>query len=65
MDERTVLNDKIRFIMPLGILGELVGKFVIVPYLSRRLRRRLVLLRKVAQNNKEWRKYLPKDYEST
>jgi ligand-binding SRPBCC domain-containing protein len=65
MDERTVLNDKIRFTMPLGILGRWVGQFVIVPYLSRRLRRRLVLLRKVAQNSKEWRKYLPKDYEST
>ena len=65
MDERTVLNDKIRFTMPLGFLGRWVGQFVIVPYLSRRLRRRLVLLRKVAQNSKEWRKYLPKDYEST
>lgn len=65
MDERTVLNDKIRFTMPLGFLGQLVGQFVIVPYLSRRLRQRLVLLRKVAQNNSEWRKYLPQDYEST
>jgi ligand-binding SRPBCC domain-containing protein len=65
MDERTVLNDKIRFTMPLGFLGRWVGQFVIVPYLSRRLRRRLVLLRKVAQNSKEWRKYLPNDYEST
>jgi ligand-binding SRPBCC domain-containing protein len=64
MDERTVLNDKIRFIMPFGFVGELVGKFVMVPYLSRRLRRRLIMLRKVAQNTKEWRKYLP-DYEST
>jgi ligand-binding SRPBCC domain-containing protein len=64
MDERTVLNDKIRFTMPLGFLGRLVGQFVLVPYLSRRLRRRLVLLRKVAQNQKEWRKYLPEDEES-
>jgi ligand-binding SRPBCC domain-containing protein len=64
MDERTVLNDKIRFTMPLGFVGRLVGQFVLVPYLSRRLRRRLVLLRKVAQNQKEWRKYLPEDYES-
>ena len=64
MDERTVLNDKIRFTMPLGFVGRLVGQFVLVPYLSRRLRRRLVLLRKVAQNQKEWRRYLPEDYES-
>jgi ligand-binding SRPBCC domain-containing protein len=64
MDERTVLNDKIRFTMPLGFVGRLVGQFVLVPYLSRRLRRRLVLLRKVAQNQKEWRKYLPDDSKS-
>jgi ligand-binding SRPBCC domain-containing protein len=61
MDDRTVLNDKIRFTMPLGIVGRLVGRFVLVPYISRRLRRRLVLLRKVAENRKEWRKYLPEE----
>jgi hypothetical protein len=65
MDERTVLNDKIRFTMPLGFVGQLVGKFVIVPYLSKRLRRRLVLLRKVAQTRTEWAKYLPGDSESS
>jgi ligand-binding SRPBCC domain-containing protein len=64
MDERTVLNDKIRFTMPLGFAGRLVGQFVLVPYLSRRLRKRLMLLRKVAQNRKEWRKYLPEERES-
>jgi ligand-binding SRPBCC domain-containing protein len=58
MDERTVLNDKIRFTLPLGFVGKLVGRFVIVPYLSRRLRRRLVMLRRVAQDRREWTKYL-------
>jgi len=61
MDERTVLNDKIRFTMPLGPLGRLVGQFVLVPYLSRKLRRRLVLLRRVAESGKEWRRYLPEE----
>ncbi len=64
MDERTVLNDKIRFTMPLGFVGRLVGQFVLVPYLSRRLRRRLVLLRKVAENHNEWEKYLPTETAS-
>jgi ligand-binding SRPBCC domain-containing protein len=59
MNDRTVLNDKIRFTMPLGFVGRLVGQFVLVPYLSRRLRRRLALLKKVAENRKEWPKYLP------
>ncbi len=61
MDERTVLNDKIRFTMPLGFVGRLVGQFVLVPYLSRKLRRRLTLLRKVAETRKEWQKYLPEE----
>ena len=59
MDGRTVLNDKIRFTMPLGPVGKLVGKFVLLPYLAKRLRRRLVMLRRVAENPKEWQKYLP------
>ena len=61
MDERTVLNDKIRFTMPLGILGRMVGKFILVPYLSKRLRRRLVLLKRVAESRQEWLKYLPEN----
>jgi hypothetical protein len=56
-----VLNDKIRFTMPLGFVGRLVGQYVVVPYLSKRLRRRLALLRKVAENRKEWQKYLPQE----
>jgi ligand-binding SRPBCC domain-containing protein len=61
MDERTVLNNKIRFTMPLGFAGRLVGQFVLVPYLSRRLRRRLALLKKIAESRKEWQKYLPEE----
>src|SRR6266436_3270887 len=61
MNDRTVLNDKIRFTMPLGFVGHVVGKFVLVPYLSKRLRRRLALLKRVAENRKEWEKYLPEE----
>ncbi len=61
MDDHTVLNDKIRFTMPLGFVGRMVGKFVLVPYLSKKLRRRLSLLKKVAESGKEWRKYLPEE----
>jgi ligand-binding SRPBCC domain-containing protein len=64
MDERTVLNDKIRFTMPLGFLGRLVGKFVLVPYISRTLRRRLVLLKWVAEHRTEWEKYLTEAKET-
>jgi ligand-binding SRPBCC domain-containing protein len=61
MNDRTVLNDKIRFTMPLGFIGSFVGRFIIVPYLSKRMRRRLAMLRKVAQDSREWMKYLPKE----
>src|ERR1700748_2773475 len=54
MNDRTVLNDKIRFTMPLGFVGRLVAQFVLVPYLSKRLRRRLALLKRVAGAGKEW-----------
>src|SRR5271168_2428136 len=56
MNERTVLNDKIRFTMPLGFVGRLVGQFVLVPYISRKLRRRLVTLKWVAEHRAEWQK---------
>jgi ligand-binding SRPBCC domain-containing protein len=61
MDQRTVLNDKIRFSMPLGFVGRFVGQFVLVPYLSRQLRRRLVLLKQLAESRQEWQKYIPDD----
>jgi ligand-binding SRPBCC domain-containing protein len=63
MNDRTVLNDKIRFTMPLGFIGSFVGRFIIVPYLSKRMHRRLSLLRKVAQDSREWKKYLPEEIE--
>jgi ligand-binding SRPBCC domain-containing protein len=65
MNDRTVLNDKIRFTMPFGILGRLVGQFVLVPYLSKRLRRRLAMLKRVAENGNEWPKYLPQQKQTT
>jgi ligand-binding SRPBCC domain-containing protein len=64
MDERTVVNDKIRFTMPLGFVGRIVAKLVMVPYLSKRLHRRLSTLKKVAENRKEWSKYLPEEQQA-
>lgn len=61
MNERTVLNNKIRFTMPLGFVGRLVGRFVLLPYLSRWLHRRLRLLKTVAESREEWQKYLPQE----
>jgi ligand-binding SRPBCC domain-containing protein len=53
----TLLQDKIRFSLPLGWLGSIVAKWILVPYLARILRMRLESLRYIAQTE-EWRKYL-------
>jgi hypothetical protein len=48
----------------MGFVGRLVGQFVLVPYISRRLRRRLVVLKRVAEHRAEWEKYLPNAQEA-
>jgi ligand-binding SRPBCC domain-containing protein len=60
IDGRTVLNDKIRFTLPLSWAGRIVARTILVPYISRVLRRRMKLLKKVAESQ-EWRKYLPEE----
>jgi ligand-binding SRPBCC domain-containing protein len=64
IDGRTVLNDKIRFTLPLSWAGRLVARAILVPYISRVLRRRMRLLKKIAESQ-EWRKYLPEEIERT
>jgi ligand-binding SRPBCC domain-containing protein len=60
VDGYTLLNDKIRFTLPFGFLGRLVGQHLLVPYISRTLRRRMVLLRQVAETE-QWRQFLPEE----
>jgi ligand-binding SRPBCC domain-containing protein len=60
IDGHTLLNDKLRFSLPLGWPGRLVAKYIVVPYLCRLLRRRMLLLRQLAETE-EWRRYLPED----
>jgi ligand-binding SRPBCC domain-containing protein len=54
----TTLNDRIRFSLPLGFIGDIVAKRLMVPYISRLTRRRLRLIKRIAESD-EWRKYLP------
>jgi ligand-binding SRPBCC domain-containing protein len=60
IDGRTVLNDKIRFTLPLSWAGRIVARTILVPYISRVLRRRMKLLKKIAESQ-EWRKYIPEE----
>ena len=58
IDGQTLLHDKIRFSLPLGLAGDLVAKTVMVPYIAGLLHRHLQLLKRVAESE-EWRRYLP------
>lgn len=60
----TFLDDCIRFTMPFGRAGDLLGRAVVVPHMLGVLRRRFSLLKRLAETD-EWRDYLPaQDIES-
>lgn len=55
---RTLLEDELRFSMPFGPAGALVGAAVMVPHIRGLLRRRFALLKQLAEGD-GWRAYLP------
>ncbi len=54
------LSDELRFSMPFGWPGRLVGRFIMVPHIRGLLQRRFQLLKRIAEGE-EWRSYLPSD----
>jgi hypothetical protein len=52
-----LLHDELRFTMPFGPLGWMVGRVVLVPHIRGLLRRRFLLLKRLAETD-EWREYL-------
>lgn len=54
---RTLLNDKVRFSLPVRWATRSLGQFVVTPHVARLLRHRLELLKRVAESD-EWKKYL-------
>ena len=57
-DGSTLLEDELRFSMPFGAAGALVGTVVMVPHIKGLLRRRFALLKRLAEGD-GWREYLP------
>ena len=53
-----LLADEVRFTMPFGWPGRLVGRTVLIPHIRRLLRRRFRLLKHLAESG-EWRQYIP------
>jgi ligand-binding SRPBCC domain-containing protein len=60
---QTLLKDTIRFSLPLGFVGRLVGKYIILPHIRELMSRRFHLLKRIAESN-EWREYLPAEDEA-
>jgi len=60
IDGQVLLKDTVRFSMPLGSIGRLIGKRVMVPHIRGLMQRRFHLLRRIAESD-EWRTYLPEE----
>ena len=60
IDGHTLLVDKLKFSLPFGLPGRMVGRRVMVPHIAAVLRRRMTLLKHVAEGT-EWRRYLPEE----
>jgi ligand-binding SRPBCC domain-containing protein len=57
IDGHTLLVDKLRFSLPLGRPGRMAARYLVVPHMTELLRRRMSLLKRVAESH-EWRRYL-------
>jgi hypothetical protein len=56
--EGTVLEDEVRFSLPFGVLGRLVARFIMVPYILRLMRNRFGRIRELAETE-GWRRFRP------
>ena len=54
---QVLMEDTVQFALPLGSVGRLVGRHVLIPHIRRLMRRRFALLKQVAESE-EWRAYL-------
>lgn len=59
-DGSVLLRDELRFVMPLGRLGALIGRLVLVPHIRGLMKRRFALLKRIAEGE-EWQQYLPRE----
>jgi ligand-binding SRPBCC domain-containing protein len=55
---QVLVQDAVRFSLPYGRAGRLIGKHILVPHIAGLMRRRFALLKRIAETD-EWREYLP------
>ena len=46
---RTVMHDQVRFTLPFGVAGRLVGQLIVVPHVVGLVKRRFALLKSLAE----------------
>jgi ligand-binding SRPBCC domain-containing protein len=54
---QVLLKDTVRFSLPFGVAGRVVGKQVMIPHIRGLVQRRFALLKRIAESE-EWREYL-------
>ena len=53
-----LMRDELRFQMPFGALGVLVGRILVLPHIHRLLRQRFALIKRLAEGD-QWTQYVP------
>ncbi|WP_348264108.1 hypothetical protein P8935_06130 [Telmatobacter sp. DSM 110680] len=56
-DGTVLMRDELRFSLPWGMGGELVGRTIVLPHIHELMRRRFALIKQMAEGE-EWRRYL-------
>jgi ligand-binding SRPBCC domain-containing protein len=56
----TQMSDQLFFTMPFGVVGRLVGKYILVPHVKALMKQRFAMLKRIAESE-EWREYLTAD----
>lgn len=64
IDGHTLVVDKLKFSLPLGWPGKMVARYVVIPHIAALLRRRMLLLKRVAEGA-EWQRYLSEADEAS
>ena len=57
VDGQTLMLDVVRFSLPFGALGRLVGKYIVVPYVLKLMGRRVLLLKRTAEGS-DWERWI-------
>ena len=58
VDGYTLAYDKVKFSLPLGVLGKFVARTIMVPHITGLLAQRFALLKRLAEGD-EWQRYVP------